>query len=175
MDTFIPVIIDVEASGFGKGSYPIEVGLVFADGRKFCRLIRPEENWTYWDPEAEAVHRISRDILETNGKRVGQVADELNLVLRGMTVYSDCWTVDKPWLDILFRAAETTPAFRVSAIEMILDESQMEQWKQAYSKNIEHNKGVRHRASADAELIQMTWIETKMQRSAANKTVAGGD
>ena len=28
----LPPIIDVEASGFGRGSFPIEVGFVMADG-----------------------------------------------------------------------------------------------------------------------------------------------
>jgi len=31
----VPVIIDVEASGFGSHSYPIEVDIAFDDGRKF--------------------------------------------------------------------------------------------------------------------------------------------
>ena len=29
-----PIVIDVEASGFGKGSYPIEVGVVLPDGSR---------------------------------------------------------------------------------------------------------------------------------------------
>ena len=27
-----PIMLDVEASGFGRGSYPIEIGLAFPDG-----------------------------------------------------------------------------------------------------------------------------------------------
>ncbi len=38
----LPTVIDVEASGFGAGSYPIEVGVAFPDGRSWCCLIRPE-------------------------------------------------------------------------------------------------------------------------------------
>ena len=37
----VPNIIDVEASGFGPHSYPIEVGLALGDGSKFCSLILP--------------------------------------------------------------------------------------------------------------------------------------
>jgi hypothetical protein len=34
-------VIDVEASGFGRGSYPIEVGFVLPDGEAVCTLVRP--------------------------------------------------------------------------------------------------------------------------------------
>ena len=41
-----PLIIDVEASGFGATSYPIEVGVAL-DGRdNFCSLILPASDWT---------------------------------------------------------------------------------------------------------------------------------
>jgi hypothetical protein len=43
-----PIIIDVEASGLGHGSYPIEVGFALADGETHCRLIKPEEDWQHW-------------------------------------------------------------------------------------------------------------------------------
>lgn len=168
MDTSIPAIIDIEASGFGKDSYPIEVGIVFADGEKFCRLIRPEKNWTYWDPDAESIHRISRTILESKGNFAKQVAYDLNERLVGMRVYSDCWTVDKPWLDALYFAANTTPTFRVSAIEMILSESQWEKWGDTHTLNLEQYAESRHRASSDAEMIQKTWLDT---RASASKNV----
>ena len=52
----LPTILDIEASGFGPGSYPIEVGLVLPDGDAWCSLIRPEPGWLHWDPSAEQVH-----------------------------------------------------------------------------------------------------------------------
>tara|TARA_B100000809_G_scaffold12879_1_gene11818 strand:- start:1149 stop:1406 length:258 start_codon:yes stop_codon:yes gene_type:complete len=36
-----PFIIDVEASGFGAESYPIEIGIALAEGSKYCALIIP--------------------------------------------------------------------------------------------------------------------------------------
>lgn len=42
-----PAVLDVEASGFGRYSYPIEVGYALPDGRVFCTLIRPEPHWTH--------------------------------------------------------------------------------------------------------------------------------
>ena len=173
METSIPAIIDIEASGFGRESYPIEVGVVFANGEKFCRLIKPEASWTHWDPKAESVHRISREILETKGLPASQVAQELNERLSDMTIYSDCWTVDKPWLDTLFLVTNTAPTFRVRAIEMVLDEDQWERWRETFSSNIKKHVGIRHRASADAELIQKTWIGTRTSSNNAQRKKAG--
>lgn len=161
MDTYVPTIIDIEASGFGRDSYPIEVGIAFADGHKFCRLVKPEGDWTYWDAKAEAVHGITRKHLEKNGNSVAEVANQLNQLLQGITVYSDCWTVDKPWLDRLFRAANVRQDFQVRAIEMILSENQLDHWNLIHSYNISQNQELRHRASKDAELIQKTWRDTR--------------
>ena len=69
-----PIIIDIEASGFASEGYPIEVGVALDDGTTFCSLISPPPDWTYWDPEAEKVHRVARDILETYGRSVQEVA-----------------------------------------------------------------------------------------------------
>ena len=62
-----PYIIDVEASGFGNGSYPIEVGVVLNNGEKFCTLIVPAANWTHWDEEKciislEIFYRITANL-----------------------------------------------------------------------------------------------------------------
>ena len=35
-----PAVLDIEASGFGVGSYPIEVGFVLPDGQSYCSLLR---------------------------------------------------------------------------------------------------------------------------------------
>ena len=80
--TDLPTVIDVEATGFGAGSYPIEVGVAFPDGGTWCGLIRPELGWSHWDPEAEAVHHISRDILATHGKAARDVALQLPVARR---------------------------------------------------------------------------------------------
>ena len=53
-----PYIIDVEASGFGPRSYPIEVGVAMEADRRFSALIAPASDWTHWDDEAEQVHRV---------------------------------------------------------------------------------------------------------------------
>ena len=73
-----PDILDFEASGFGRDSYPIEVGYSLASGERFCALILPHETWQYWDFRAEAVHGISRGLLQARGSDVRQICRELN-------------------------------------------------------------------------------------------------
>ena len=48
-----PTVLDIEASGFGRGSYPIEIGYCLPNGDTFCTLIKPEPEWQHWDAEAE--------------------------------------------------------------------------------------------------------------------------
>ena len=155
-----PFIIDVEASGFGSTSYPIEVGVALDDGRKYCTLILPSPGWTHWDKDAEKVHGISRDLLHTYGMPVDQVADTLNELLDGVTLFTDGWVVDKPWLTTLFYAAGKPMSFDISPLEMILSEEQMAHWHATKDKIIEEMNLARHRASYDAWIIQETYRQT---------------
>lgn len=157
-----PFIIDVEASGFAATSYPIEVGAALDDGEKYCALILPAADWTHWDEGAEKVHGITRETLRTHGKPIIEVALELNHLLRGKTLYTDGWVVDRPWLVTLFHAAQLSMAFHVSPLEIILSEPQMRIWHETKDKVIHETTAVRHRASADAWVIQETY-----KRSAA--------
>ncbi|MFP4420828.1 MAG: hypothetical protein ACLFRG_09835 [Desulfococcaceae bacterium] len=155
-----PFIIDVEASGFGGASYPIEIGVALNDGKKFCTLILPAPDWTHWDKNAEKVHRVARDILETYGKPIGVVTERLNELLNGTTLYTDGWVVDKPWLTTLFHVARKPMKFSVSPLEMILSERQMEIWHATKDKVVAEMNLVRHRASYDAWIIQQTYKKT---------------
>lgn len=155
-----PIIIDIEASGFGDQSYPIEVGFVNAAGEKYCSLIKPLAHWQHWSAEAESLHGISRDILMLHGHDPVDVCTQLNLKLNGETVYSDGWVVDYPWLIKLYYAAGMDMTFRLSPLEMILREHQMAVWHQIKSYLSANQNMVRHRASSDAELIQQVFIQS---------------
>ncbi len=155
-----PLILDVEASGFGATSYPIEIGLALDDGQKYCSLIMPAPDWTHWDDEAEKVHRVPRDILETYGKPMKEVAEQMNELLAGKTVYTDGWVVDKPWITTLFHAAGVAMKFEVSSLEMILSEPQMNTWHDTKDRIVEEMDLKRHRASYDALIIQETYKRT---------------
>jgi hypothetical protein len=156
-----PYIIDIEASGFGPYSYPIEIGVALETGTKYCSLIAPEPDWTHWDDEAEKVHRVSRDILQTYGKPAIEVAHGLNELLGSGTVYSDGWVVDQPWLTQLFSRTRVLQRFSISPLEMILSEDQMAVWHAVKQKVMDELALTRHRASFDALIIQETWLRTR--------------
>lgn len=156
-----PIIIDIEASGFGPQSYPIEVGLVLASGQTYCALIQPLPEWDFWDAKAEAVHRIPRDVLELYGQPVLKVAQEINELLKDQHAYSDGWIVDKTWLSTLFYAAKIPQYFSFSMLDLILIEEQMEIWHSTKDGIIRELDLKRHRASYDAIIIQKTYERTR--------------
>lgn len=155
-----PFIIDVEASGFGATSYPIEVGVALNGRDNFCSLILPAPDWTHWDKSAEKIHHIARDVLETYGQPLKTVARELNKLLTGKTVYSDGWVVDSTWIKTLFYTAGEAMDFWVSPLELILSEPQMCIWHDTKDEIIKEMDLTRHRASYDAWLIQETYKRT---------------
>lgn len=160
---FRPFIVDVEASGFGCESYPIEIGLALESENRYCSLILPADRWTHWDTAAQDAHQISRDILIKHGKPLTQVAKELNHLLNGLTVYSDGWVTDKPWVTRLFSEAGIRQAFRISPLECILTEPQMEIWHTTKDSIIASMALTRHRASSDAFIIQETFFRTRVK------------
>ncbi len=157
----IPNIIDVEASGFGSLSYPIEVGVINQFGERFCSLIKPQSDWTHWDTQAESLHGISRQLLAEKGVSVQEVCQQLNQFIAGEVVYSDGWAVDDSWLIKLFHSAKVTMQFHVSSLEMILNETQMSEWHSTKDRLFQQMKVQRHRASNDAALIQNTFVTTQ--------------
>lgn len=158
---FRPYVIDVEASGFGSRSYPIEVGLALDPDLRYCSLIRPAPDWTHWDSAAEQVHHISRKTLADFGKPLSRVAKDLNRLLKGTTVYTDGWSVDKSWITRLFVEAGISQAFHVSPLELILTEPQMDIWQDTKKEIISTLSLNRHRASTDAFLVQETFVRTR--------------
>jgi hypothetical protein len=151
-----PTVLDIEASGFGRNSYPIEVGFVLPDGHAYCSLVRPEAHWTHWDAQAAAIHRIPRAIIEERGVPPHEVARSLNTQLAGQTVYSDGWANDYSWLAILFDAAEMSPRFKLENLRALLSEAEADQWHAVKAAVTRERGAQRHRASADARLLQLT-------------------
>ena len=123
-----PVIIDIEASGFGKGSYPIEIGYFMPEGSSFCSLIRPEANWNHWDNSAEAVHGITREQLASHGRPAIDVCLALNRSLRGQRVYCDAWAYDYVWLSVMYDAVDLVPSFEFRDIRELLSECEKTLW-----------------------------------------------
>lgn len=158
----LPTLLDIEASGFGRGSYPIEIGLARADGSTCAFLIQPLAEWTHWDPKAELLHGISRGRLQREGHPVSEVAcwlnDELNEI--GLA-YSDSWGYDSTWLSLLFHHADMMPGFRLEALRRLLSEPQLSRWEPTKEALIRERGIVRHRAGEDARLLQLTYLRTR--------------
>lgn len=160
----LPVVMDLEASGFGRNGYPIEVGYAMGDGRLFCSLIRPEPDWTHWDPMAERLHRIPRRLLTQHGRSPLEVSQLLNNTLQGRTVYSDGWAHDYPWLALLFDAAGLRPHFKLENLRALLREDEADRWHEVKQQVARERGGQRHRASADARLLQLSLARVREGR-----------
>jgi hypothetical protein len=159
-DGALPCVIDIEASGFGRGSYPIEVGIALPDGSAYCALVRPARDWTHWDREAERVHGISRTLLELHGRSAEEVAGELNRRLNGHPVYSDNWAHDYAWLAQLFETAGLRPSFNLHHLRELMSDDAIARFVEARAMIARGLPGRRHRASADARVLQLSvaWV-----------------
>jgi hypothetical protein len=149
--------IDIEASGFGSASYPIEVGCVYSDGIGYCSLIKPESDWIHWDESAEKVHGITRELLFQYGRTPHNVATELNAQLWGQRVVTDAWYHDFNWIQRLFDAAELVPHFELMDLLSLLEEDKVGRWDTVKAEVQAELNLKRHRASHDARILQLTY------------------
>lgn len=111
-----PALIDFEASclpEYGQ-SYPIEVAVARIDGSSRAWLIRPVQAWRSWDwsDEAEALHGITREMLDKEGLPPAQVLAEMTAFVRDCHVYADA-DLDEYWLEVLSHAVGAPLPFPV--------------------------------------------------------------
>ncbi|MEK8025475.1 hypothetical protein [Pseudaquabacterium rugosum] len=156
-------ILDIEASGFGAGGYPIEIGYVRDDGCSWCSLIRPEPEWTRWDASAQQVHGITRVQVESQGRPAREIAQRLNTDLAGRTAYSDAWAHDYAWLAQLFDAAGLAPRFRLESIHRLIDADQLPALADHRRSAFDTLQVRRHRASSDARALQWALLQVQQQ------------
>ena len=152
----LPCVLDIEASGFGRGSYPIEIGFVLPDGTAYCTLIVPDDDWTHWDGDAERMHGISRSLLQRHGRSAHEVAVELNHRLAGRTVYCDNWAHDYAWLARLFESAGISPGFKLRHLRELMTENAAERFDDTRDLVARNLQLRRHRASSDARVLQLS-------------------
>jgi len=117
-----PCFLDVEATGFGQDSYPIEIAWSDEVGEIHRCLIDPTPipAWSFWDAEAERVHGIDRDRLTRNGWAPDYVATRLTEALGGKTVYTDAPDYDARWVGVLFQALGQQVPFHFEHIDELL-------------------------------------------------------
>lgn len=162
-----PIILDIEASGFGLGSYPIEIGFIMDDGRSWCSLVKPEPSWEHWDPNAAALHGIGRDQLQKHGRSSLDIAQTLNDWLHHQVVYTDAWAHDYTWLNKIFEAANLSPSFKLDNLRTLLSDQDAEQWHVTKLRVAKLHPMPRHRASNDARLLQLTVQALKQAQAEA--------
>jgi hypothetical protein len=161
MSEALPVFLDIEASGFGAGSYPIEVGCILPDGQTMCCLVRPPEGWRHWDHAAEAIHHITRDVLMQHGLPIDDVVCRLDDALHGKDVFSDAWGNDYAWLSRLYDEAGRVPHFHLRSLRELLSEEQAALWHDVKKVVSEELHTTRHRASNDARVLQATFARVR--------------
>ena len=117
-----PCFLDVEATGFGPDSYPIEIAWSDEAGEIHRCLIDPTPvpGWTDWSTDAEKVHGIDRERLKRNGWPPDYVASLLTQDLTGKTVYTDAPDYDSRWVTRLFAAIGQPLPFRFDHIDELL-------------------------------------------------------
>lgn len=168
------VFLDFEASSLGKRSYPIEVGWVFEDGRSEAYLIRPAEQWTDWEPEAEAIHGIARERLVQEGTPHDVVAARMIEVLDGHDLLASAPSWDGKWLSTLLRAAgrprhslrlrDSDDAHREAAVAILAPVLASERLEAAIVQALaegevrEADQPPAHRALADAVEERARWL-----------------
>jgi len=148
-------VIDFEASGLTKNSYPIEVGVT--NGKlEYQAIIRPYEHWTHWSEEAETIHHISRDSLLSEGISPNHIAIELNNLLVAQVVYCDSLHWDRFWCNVLFSDSGMSPSFKLVDIQELVSNSDsvLEAFLEHKSKLESSGRFALHRALDDARIIQ---------------------
>jgi hypothetical protein len=153
-----PPIIDLEASGFGRGSYPIEVGFALENREIHSFLIKPEADWTHWSAEAEQIHGITREQLQAEGMSIEDIALKLNGLLRDQTLYSDAWSFDSSWIGRLFDSAGIVQRFRIETINKLLKPEQVEFWHPTKETVLKELGLKAHRAAIDVQVLQETYL-----------------
>jgi hypothetical protein len=169
----MPAVLDIEASGFGRDSYPVEVGFVLPGGQTYCTLIRPAPDWTHWDPAAEKIHRIPLATVIQHGRDVTEVATQLNARLQGQTIYCDGWAHDYVWLNVLFEAAGLTPSFKLDNLRALLTDQEAAFWAVVKKQIAQEMRLPRHRASSDAKILQHTLMRLRAPLTPRSRRLDG--
>ncbi|GGK60838.1 hypothetical protein [Amphritea balenae] len=144
------ICLDIEASGLGPRSYPIEVAWKSLAGASDNFLIDPcsADEWDYWDDFAEEMHGICRSELLRDGVDVHTACDRMNAALADKLVLSDAWEFDYFWLQRLFQATGKAMTFKLQGLESVLQREELIQYQFICKAQLR-----RHRAMSDVDHI----------------------
>lgn len=163
------VVLDLEASALGPGSYPIEAGIAVIEGatrpiQAWSTLIKPPHDWRqhgFWSPESAAVHGITIEELKREGQSVGSVCDRLNAMLRpAAAVVTDAPMFDQAWLDRLFDAACKEQQFIIYDFERLAGCLTRDEYRQFV--HLLERSAAPHRAAPDAVRLASAVLEARI-------------
>jgi DNA polymerase III epsilon subunit-like protein len=155
------VFIDFEASGLGRGSWPIEIGIaeVRPDGsaRFQSNLIRPHSSWpdNLWSPASAQIHGIPRERLDSAHPAEIIAAEYIELIA-GKTLVSDAPEFDGPWLEKLAATISTTETFNILGINAVIAQFGFAGIRRAF--NYLNAVEPPHRAGEDAARLARAWV-----------------
>lgn len=108
------VYVDVESSGLGEGTFPVEIAV--SDDALHVRswIVRPAPGWVPRDwQRVEAIHGLSwEEVLD--GTSVEIVAQELADAIGDRIAVSDAVNYDGEWIYELYRSAGRLVPFRIA-------------------------------------------------------------
>lgn len=112
--------LDFEGASLYADSFPIEIGWCGVEpANARSMLIKTHETWTTrtWSPDAEAVHKISRETLAARGVDAGEAWAIAERWLKRARVFSDAPSWEQHWLNELATAAGKRCSIKVSPVE----------------------------------------------------------
>lgn len=121
--SFEVLFLDIEASGLGSASFPIEIGWVLDDeAGPESILVRPHETWDVasgWSAASAEIHGITPAMLEELGLSVEEACTRLDNLAPGRLVVSDAHRHDDWWLGRLYAAAGQEKTWSVGDVERL--------------------------------------------------------
>jgi hypothetical protein len=151
------VTIDFEASGLGRLTYPIEIGMSRWQGpghvgETWHSLIRPDPTWTskgVWNDVSQTIHGIERDEL-ADAPTPAEVLKAANgFAPLGTLAFCDGGGHDSYWLQRLADAAGFPPTFLLGPWNHVADAMHHDQ--QFRLQTHRSDEEIAHRAAPDAE------------------------
>ncbi|WP_089885365.1 hypothetical protein [Citreimonas salinaria] len=153
--------IDLEASGLRPGSWPIEIGVAWLEGRKVIMhssLICPRPGWSddAWSEQSATVHRISRAELE-EAPGADHVARWFLDLVGDRTLISDAPEHDGRWLERLLGERREIILLHDALWQAFSDDGEVAPGRLHHAyKNLRLNKPA-HRAAEDAAAHAYAW------------------
>lgn len=151
------VTIDFEASGLGRLTYPIEIGISRWQGpghvgETWHSLVRPDASWTskgVWSEVSQTIHGIPKERLSDAPTAAEALAAANAFAPLGTLAFCDGGGHDSYWLQRLADAAGFAPAFLLGPWNHVADAMEHEQQMRLHTHRADGE--IAHRAAPDAE------------------------